>query len=96
MVLQRLFHSLRHFGRIGRVASRRGFLMRERRKLLLKLGDKAYDLMEAGKLHNEELGRIASQVRKIQKLLEREDYGGEEGVSFAGPSKRRQEKTKKG
>jgi hypothetical protein len=94
MVLQKLLHSLRHFGRLGRVASNRGFLRREKRKLLLKLGDKAYHLMEQGAIEEESLAKIAAQVKKIQVLLDREDYGGDGGVDFSGPAKKSPDKRK--
>jgi hypothetical protein len=94
MVLKRIFdrtakwaHSLGHFGRLGKVAATRSFLMREKKKLLLKLGEKSLELIQEKKLHSTELARLVGQIEKIQGLISKQDYGGKEGVDFAHPPK---------
>lgn len=95
-ILQRasnIAHSISHFGHLGKVAATRSFLRRERRKLLVKLGEKALSWLEKHPEEAPELQRVATQIQKIDELLSREDYGGGEGVNFQGspperPSKR--------
>lgn len=73
---------LLHLGRVGSRGTRLSFLKRERRKFLSKLGEEAYQLFQKGQIKSPELKRWASQVEKIEKLMVKADYGGENGVAF--------------
>lgn len=74
-----------HFGRLGSVASRRSFLNRERKKLLLKLGQKCHERLEAGDLSDPVLERLVEPLEKIERLLSESDYGGSDGKRFTRP-----------
>ena len=76
-----------HFGRLGRVASQRSFLKRERRKLLLKMGEKTHVLLKAKKIEHSELKRLESQIEKLEQVLADKDFGGKDGVEFNSLSK---------
>ena len=71
-----------HFGRLGKVAYQRSFLKKERRKFLLKLGEKTVQLVRAGKVQAQELKRIVDQINKVEALLVDRDFGGKEGTNF--------------
>jgi hypothetical protein len=71
-----------HYGRLGKVAAHRFFLRRERNKLLIKLGEKAATLVRSGKIKTPELKRLVDHVGKIDQLLRKKDYGGEDGIKF--------------
>lgn len=77
------WHALGHFGRLGKAATNRSFLIRERKKLLMRLGENTLHWMEGQKSPPHELSRLAEQVKKIDSLLARSDYGGEDGVDFS-------------
>lgn len=79
---QHLAREVLHFGHLGRVASRRGFLHRERRKLVLRLGEKSLEHLRDGKLKDPELQRLLGPIEKIEKLLSETDYGGQRGREF--------------
>lgn len=85
-----------HFGRLGSVASRRGFLKRERKKLLLKLGEKCHERLAAGKLSDPVLERMVGPLEKIEKLLAESDYGGSDGRQFTRPPGRGKTSRRKG
>jgi hypothetical protein len=87
--------SLGHLGRLGKVAATRSFLLREKNKLLLKLGEKSFLLMREKNVNSPELSRLMEQIDKINLLLSRQDYGGKEGVDFTPSSKERRKKGKK-
>ncbi|HKX12632.1 MAG TPA: hypothetical protein VJP40_05720 [bacterium] len=76
-------HSLGHFGRLGKTAATRSFLRKERKKLLVKLGEKAMNWLEQNPESSPDLQRVVAQIRKIDGLLSREDYGGGNGVDFS-------------
>ena len=78
-------HSLGHFGRLGKIAATRSFLKKERKKLLVKLGERAMVWLEEHPESSPELQRVVAQIRKIDELLSREDYGGGGGVDFSRP-----------
>lgn len=85
-ILQRasnIAHSLGHFGRLGKVAATRSFLRKERKKLLIKLGERSMLWFESHPESSPELQRVVAQLRKIDEMIAREDYGGEEGVTFS-------------
>lgn len=71
-----------HYGRLGKVAAHRFFLNRERNKLLMKLGEKTAALVRSGKLKTPELKRLVEHVGKLDALLKKKDYGGEDGTKF--------------
>jgi hypothetical protein len=76
-------HSLGHFGRLGKTAATRSFLRKERKKLLVKLGERAMTWLEEHPESSPDLQRVVAQIRKIDELLSREDYGGGKGVDFS-------------
>ncbi|HCU23857.1 MAG TPA: hypothetical protein DF383_02475, partial [Deltaproteobacteria bacterium] len=69
-------YSLSHFGRLGKVAATRSFLRRERKKLLLKLGERTMHWLERHPGTSPDLQRVVSQIHKIDVMLSRKDYGG--------------------
>jgi hypothetical protein len=82
MVLQKFkekasnwIHSVRHFSDIGKTATKRAFLSRERKKLLMKFGEKTLHWLNGEKGVPPELHRLADQIKKIDKLLSDHDYG---------------------
>ena len=79
-------YSLSHFGRLGKVAATRTFLGKERKKLLLKLGESTMRWLELHPESSPDLQRIVSQIHKIDSMLSRQDYGGENGVEFSPES----------
>ena len=76
---------LTHFKRLGQMARRRSFLNREIKKNLLKLGEKAHQLIQEGKIQSKELSRLEGQIEKLERLLEECDYGAGGGVDFKSP-----------
>jgi len=78
----RWLQAIGHFSRLGKLATTRSFLLRERGKLLLKLGEKTLELIQQGKVHHSALDRLVEQIDKVNRLIERQDYGGDKGVEF--------------
>ena len=74
--------ALSHLGRLGRRAATRSFLLKERQKLLARLGEKHLEQARSGKENPAELERLVEQIEKIEGLLVKQDYGGHEGVDF--------------
>lgn len=85
-----------HFGRLGKVAGQRSFLNREKKKFLLKVGEKATELVRTQKIHSAELTRLVGQIDKIDSLLSKKDYGGEEGTDFKSSGKQSSVSLRKG
>lgn len=83
-----MVRSLAHYGRLGKVASRRTFLLRERKKFLIKVGEKTVVFAKQKKIHSPELLRLVSHVEKFEELLLELDYGGRDGTSFHHPKKK--------
>jgi len=79
-------YSLSHFGRLGKVAATRSFLRKERKKLLLKLGESSMHWLERHPESSPDLQRVVAQIHKIDALLSSKDYGGEKGVEFGEAS----------
>jgi len=77
-----LARGVAHMGRLGKLAGQRSFLTRERKKFLLKLGERTLELLKEDKIQSQELARLAAQVEKINALLKQFDYGGTGGNSF--------------
>jgi len=75
-------HSLSHFGKLGRTAAQRSFLKKEKRKLLVKLGERVSQWVQDHPEAPPEVRRIVGQIQKIDAVLAKLDYGGEEGVDF--------------
>ena len=88
-------HSLGHFGRLGKTAATRSFLNKERKKLLVKLGEKSMAWLEHHPEVSPDLQRVVAQIRKIEAMLAREDYGGQEGVTFTKPPEKPTRRGKK-
>lgn len=92
-------HSLSHFGRLGKTAANRAFLRKEKKKLLVKLGE---GVVEWAKHHPEaphEVKRIVEQIHKIDGMLSKLDFGGEDGVDFVeteGHAKRKASRRRAG
>jgi len=82
-------HSLSHFGNLGRTAATRAFLRKERKKLLMKLGERVVEWVRNHPEAPADVKRAVEQIHKIDALLTKEDFGGENGVDFhaAGPTK---------
>ncbi len=93
MGIKHWIQALGHFGRLGRAATNRSFLIRERRKLYVKLGERAMELLKAGKLKSSELSRLVEQIEKLTRLIAKEDYGGDRGVDFFGRDQDRGKKS---
>ena len=81
-------HSLRHFGQLGRVAANRSFLRKERKKLLMKLGEQTMAWAERHPEASSDVKRLVQQIQKIDSVLAKLDYGGEGGVDFVGEEER--------
>ena len=79
---QHLIKEISHFGRLGKVASRRSFLKRERKKFLLKLGERAMHFIHNGQIKIPELKSLSQDLDKIEALLANHDYGGKHGIVF--------------
>ncbi len=75
-------HSLSHFGKLGRTAAQRSFLKKEKRKLLVKLGEKVSEWVKDHHQAPPEVRRIVEQIAKIDAVLAKLDYGGQDGVDF--------------
>lgn len=75
-------HSLSHFGSLGKVAATRAFLRKERKKLLVKLGERVVLWVQEHPEAPAEVKRAVEQILKIDALLAKEDFGGENGVDF--------------
>ncbi|MCE9624615.1 MAG: hypothetical protein K8R69_04035 [Deltaproteobacteria bacterium] len=90
-------HSLSHFGKLGRSAAQRAFLKKEKRKLLVKLGERTAEWVHTHPEAPPEVRRVVEQIQKIDAMMSKLDYGGKEGVDFAAsdegskkrPAKRR-------
>jgi len=90
-------HSLSHFGKLGRSAAQRSFLKKEKRKLLVKLGERASEWVNEHPEAPPEVRRVVEQIQKIDTMMAKLDYGGREGVDFTAsgenskkrPAKRR-------
>jgi hypothetical protein len=67
---------------LGKVAAHRFFLRRERKKLLIKLGEKVVSLVRHGKIKSPELKRLVDHVGKIETMIKKKDYGGDGGTDF--------------
>ncbi len=67
--------SVRHFADLGKIAAKRAFLLRERKKLLRRFGEKALGWLDGEKGIPPELARLAGQIKKIDQLLSDHDYG---------------------
>ncbi len=91
--MQRWWDAVGHLGRLGRTASNRSFLRRERRKLYQKLGEAAFHWSKGHKSPPAEFSRLVGQVDKIDSLLAKMDYGGEAGADFhSAPRKKKSPK----
>jgi len=88
------WYAISHLGRIGKLASTRSFLLRERKKLIQKLGEKTLELIHQEKIKAHALDRLVEQIEKIDRLIARQDYGGENGVNFDSEGKPSKRKTK--
>ena len=77
-----------HWGHLGRTASNRSFLIREQKKILIRLGDKALPWLKEQKHVPSELTRLVEQYEKISQFLANLDYGGKEGVDFHSKKKK--------
>lgn len=75
-------HSLSHFGKLGRTAAQRAFLQKEKKKLLVKLGERVVEWVKDHPEAPPEVKRVVEQIHKIDRLLSREDYGGKDGIDF--------------
>ncbi|MCC7343832.1 MAG: hypothetical protein IT573_02760 [Deltaproteobacteria bacterium] len=82
-------HSLSHFGNLGRTAATRAFLRKERKKLLMKLGERAVLWVQDHPEAPAEVRRAVEQIRKLDALLSKRDFGGENGADFVPPPKPR-------
>ncbi len=80
---QHFAKEIAHYGRLGKVASQRGFLRREKKKLLLKLGEKCLERLKKGEVQDRELIRLVGPIEKIEGLLADSDYGGQGGREFS-------------
>lgn len=78
-----LARSLAHFGRLGKIASQRSFLNKEKRKFLIKIGEKSTELVKSQKINDSELSRLVKNLEKIEALLEKRNYGEIKGNNFA-------------
>ena len=95
LVAQRWGTSLSHFGKLSKEATLKSFLAREKRKLLLRLGERTLELARGGKLHSAELTRWVAQIDKIDQVLQRRDYGGENGRTFVEVQEHSKKEAKK-
>ena len=94
-ILQRArkwWDSVGHWGRLSRAASNRSFLLRERKKALMRLGEKAHLWFHEQKSRPQEFTRLVEQVDKIDRLLNGHDYGGKDGVDFHSKAKKNERK----
>lgn len=69
-----LAQEVAHFGHLGKVAAHRYFLLKERRKLLLKIGEKAVRVVKKGNIKSPDLERLVRHVEKLDALLKEKDY----------------------
>jgi hypothetical protein len=84
---RKIARSVAHLGHLSRVAGRRGFLNREKKRFLIKIGEKAVELVRAQRIESAELSQWVTQLDKIEALLKTQDYGGAEGVAFTSGRK---------
>ena len=89
---QKWWDAFGHWGRLGRAASNRSFLLREKKKVLIKLGEKTLAWIHEQKSTPSEFSRLVAQVDKIDQMLEALDYGGKDGVDFQPKGKKSERK----
>lgn len=77
-----------HWGRLGRAASNRSFLLRERKKLLIRVGETTLVWIGEQKSPPPQLTRLVAQLEKIDAVLKELDYGGKDGVDFSPKTKK--------
>ena len=88
-------HSISHFGNLGRAAATRAFLRKEKKKLLLKLGERVVLWVKDHPEAPSDVKRAVEQIRKLDQLLSKSDFGGEDGADFIPHSKSRSAKKRK-
>ncbi len=85
-----------HMGRVGKLAGQRSFLQRERKKILLKLGERAYEWLQTQEKPPPFLERLVLQIEKLDLLIKQVDYGGEKGVAFQSSSQKKSPRPRSG
>ncbi len=85
-----------HMGRVGKLAGQRSFLQRERKKILLKLGEQAYEWLQLQSTQPPALQRLVAQIEKLDLLIKQSDYGGDKGVGFQHSSQKTSSRPRSG
>ncbi|MFO1519743.1 MAG: hypothetical protein U1F57_08810 [bacterium] len=69
-VLARAQDEIVKVSQIGKAQINRSFLVHERSRLFVKLGDLAYQLAKEGKVKNSEIERFVDQIDRLSRRLE--------------------------